>query len=234
MPDRIFSIIVAGTEVTVTRKSIRNAYIRVVPPYGEVRVSVPEYMKDGEITAFVGSKMSWIRSKQKKYEGYEPHLYVSGETVHLWGERMTLELIEDSEKRRRFSYSASDGKIMIHVPENLVFEQRKSVFDAILKAETIKKMESLIGPLENRTGLHAAEWKTRNMTSRWGSCKPGEKKITISTRLAAYPEECLEEVMIHELCHLKAVGHGKDFYALMDRFYPEWKTVRELLKKQMI
>ena len=63
----------------------------------------------------------------------------------------------------------------------------------------------------------------RNMTSRWGSCQPSTGRICINVRLALYPPECLEYVVVHELCHLLERGHGPRFHALMDTFMPDWK-----------
>ena len=54
------------------------------------------------------------------------------------------------------------------------------------------------------------------MTSRWGSCQPATGRICINVRLALYPPECLEYVVVHELCHLRERGHGPAFQALMD------------------
>lgn len=227
--DRKFSLIVAGTEVLVTRKSIRNAYIRVMPPYGEVRASVPEYMKKGEITAFIGSRMGWIREKQKKYEDYKPLQYVSGERLRFWGRDVTLEF----EDGKRSSYSLENDHLRIYARKSLSYEDREAVIRKIYGMETRKMIENLADVLEARTGLCPSVWKVRYMTSRWGSCNTGTRAITISSRLAAYPPECLEQVMVHELCHLKVHGHGKDFYDLMDRYYPDWKRIKKMLKEQI-
>ncbi len=44
------------------------------------------------------------------------------------------------------------------------------------------------------------------------------------------PPECLEYVVVHELCHLLERGHGPRFQALMDHFMPDWKTRRAKLR----
>ncbi|MEG0619544.1 MAG: SprT family zinc-dependent metalloprotease [Raoultibacter sp.] len=71
----------------------------------------------------------------------------------------------------------------------------------------------------------------RNMSSRWGSCNPRTGRICINIQLAAYPPQCLEYVVVHELCHLLEGGHGPRFKALMTRFLPDWKQRRALLKQ---
>lgn len=69
----------------------------------------------------------------------------------------------------------------------------------------------------------------RDMRSRWGSCQPATGRICLNTRLALYPPECLEYVVVHELCHLKERGHGPGFYALLDAYLPDWKARRAKL-----
>ena len=78
--------------------------------------------------------------------------------------------------------------------------------------------------------VKAGKLAYRNMTSRWGSCQPATGRICINVRLALYPPECLEYVVVHELCHLLVSGHGPQFYALMDLFLPDWKERRAKLR----
>lgn len=88
----------------------------------------------------------------------------------------------------------------------------------------------LIAKWEPIMGVKAGKIAYRNMTSRWGSCQPSTGRICINVRLALYPPECLEYVVVHELCHLLECGHGPRFHALMDAFLPDWKAIRAKLR----
>ena len=88
----------------------------------------------------------------------------------------------------------------------------------------------LIAKWEPIMGVKAGKIAYRNMTSRWGSCQPSAGRICINVRLALYPPECLEYVVVHELCHLLERGHGPRFHALMDAFLPDWKAIRAKLR----
>ena len=79
-------------------------------------------------------------------------------------------------------------------------------------------------------GVRVGTLAYRNMKSRWGSCQPSTGRICINVRLALYPPECLEYVVVHELCHLLVPGHGADFHRLMDRVMPDWKVRRAKLR----
>ena len=89
---------------------------------------------------------------------------------------------------------------------------------------------ALVEAWEPIMGVKAGKLVYRNMTSRWGSCQPATGRICINVRLALYPPECLEYVVVHELCHLLERGHGPRFKALMGAFMPDWRDRRAKLR----
>lgn len=89
---------------------------------------------------------------------------------------------------------------------------------------------ALVAAWEPIMGVKAGKLAYRNMTSRWGSCQPSTGRICINVRLALYSPECLEYVVVHELCHLLERGHGPRFHQLMDAFMPDWKQRRAKLR----
>ena len=74
------------------------------------------------------------------------------------------------------------------------------------------------------------ELKVRKMKSRWGSCSQ-KAVITLSLDLIKKPQICIDYVVVHELCHLVEFNHSPKFYALMSRFMPEWREVRQRLNQ---
>lgn len=89
---------------------------------------------------------------------------------------------------------------------------------------------ALVERWEPVLGVKVNKLAYRNMKSRWGSCQPSTGRICINVRLALFPPECLEYVVVHELCHLLVAGHGPDFHKLMDSVMPDWKTRRAKLR----
>lgn len=89
---------------------------------------------------------------------------------------------------------------------------------------------ALVETWEPILGVKANKLAYRNMKSRWGSCNPSTGRICINIRLALYPPDCLEYVVVHELCHLLVPGHGEQFHELMTRVMPDWKQRRAKLR----
>ena len=77
-------------------------------------------------------------------------------------------------------------------------------------------------------GLRYAGLKLRKMKRRWGSCtRTG--LITLNEHLVRVPDACIRGVIVHELCHLVHMDHGKQFRQLVADVYPEHKLADELL-----
>jgi predicted metal-dependent hydrolase len=79
-------------------------------------------------------------------------------------------------------------------------------------------------------GVKPGKLAYRNMVSRWGSCNVKTGRICINIQLAAQPPECLEYVVVHELCHLREANHGPRFHALMDAYLPDWRARERKLR----
>ena len=99
-----------------------------------------------------------------------------------------------------------------------------------LRKSLRRRIEARLPEIERRTGLSCGSWTVRDMHTRWGSCNTRTNHLNFSLMLATRTDHELDYVILHELVHTVVPGHGKVFYALMDRFMPDWKSVRTGLK----
>ena len=77
------------------------------------------------------------------------------------------------------------------------------------------------------TALHITSAKTR-----FGSCS-GKNSISLSWRVMLYDEKAIDYVILHELAHIKHHNHGKQFYALIEKYMPDYKKREKLLKNPL-
>lgn len=77
-------------------------------------------------------------------------------------------------------------------------------------------------------GLKYGRITITSAKTRFGSCS-SKGNICFSLRLMAYPEAAREYVIVHELCHLLEMNHSKKFYALVERYLPDYKERKKLL-----
>ena len=66
--------------------------------------------------------------------------------------------------------------------------------------------------------------------TRFGSCS-AKGRLCFSLYLMAYPDAAIEYVVVHELAHLRHHDHSPAFYAEVERYLPDWRQRRELLRR---
>lgn len=78
-----------------------------------------------------------------------------------------------------------------------------------------ERLPRILEEVSRRTGLSYGKVTVRKSHTRWGSCTR-EGNISLSLYLAALPDELVEYVCIHELCHTVHPNHSREFHALVD------------------
>ena len=228
--------------ITITRKKIKNMYLRVHPD-GTVTVSAPKRASDKVIWDFINSKTEWIlmqlerleeRKKAEQQDGVKQSAesaYFTGETHYLWGQPCRL-LVEETMGRSSVEFVESPATIVLYVHPNSTTEQRKHLLEEFYRRELKAVVPHLLEKYVVIVGKSPAEWRIRDMKTRWGTCNTKDKRIWLSLHLAKKHPDCLEYVIAHELTHLHVPNHSKEFWTRMDVYYPEWKEVRKLLNER--
>ena len=211
-------MLIENIAITIVKKNIKHMYLRILPPDGEVKLSAPLSASDEDIIRFVKSKKEWILKKQKyilENDIKAPHKYDNGEKHCLWGREYTLQLISNRNVKHAF---LKDNTIYLPIPKRSTIEKRKKVLDEFYR----KELKAAIPQVLDKC--------TKIVGKNWGNCKQ-DGRITLNLNLAKKDMECLEYVMIHELCHLIEFNHGKNFKKLMDEFCPKWKEIKKRLNE---
>ena len=71
------------------------------------------------------------------------------------------------------------------------------------------------------------------MKKRWGS-HTSSGRILLNDMLIAARRDCIDYVIVHELCHVVEPNHSPRFFRLLNRHMPDWERRKELLEKSMI
>lgn len=222
-------------EYTLTRKKVKNINLRIRPD-GEICLSAPHRMTTAEIDAFVTQKAEWIIRHLAEVDRYnrmrpDEELY-TGKKVFVLGVPYTVEVEEAPKEQIQI---LDGGRLLLQTPYpededamkkqylSWLLAQSKDVFDA-----SLQRMLTLAAPEQFPTPTLAV----RNMKSRWGSCKISAQKITLNLQLMKADCDCIDQVMLHELIHLKEPRHNQDFYDTLSAYLPDWKERKERLESQ--
>jgi len=69
----------------------------------------------------------------------------------------------------------------------------------------------------------------KKQSTKWGSCS-GKKNLNFNYRLLFLPQEMMDYVVVHELCHLQEMNHSKKFWDLVAKVFPNFKEIRKEMR----
>ena len=69
----------------------------------------------------------------------------------------------------------------------------------------------------------------RTQKTRWGSCTQ-DGNLNFNALLLLAPQEVLDSVVVHELCHIRHLNHSRAFWREVERVLPEYREAKEWLK----
>jgi hypothetical protein len=217
--------------IDVLRKAIKNLHLSVHPPAGRVRIAAPRHLSDGAIRAFAIRKLGWIRRQQAKLQEQEretPREFLDRESHFVWGRRLLLRVVETDGAQR---VELSPRRLTLHARPGTPVSKRVQILEEWYRLEIRAALPPLVSRWANAMGVTVRRVFVQRMKTKWGSCNPRTDTIRLNTELARKPPECLEYLVVHELAHLLEPTHSARFVALMDRFLPNWQSVRQALNR---
>ena len=100
---------------------------------------------------------------------------------------------------------------------------------AVLKEKAKLEIPKRVEYFSEITGLKPSAIKITSAKTRFGSCS-SKNSLCFSLFLMRYPSECIDYVVLHELCHIKHKNHSKQFYVLIHKYMPDYKIREKKLK----
>lgn len=192
---------------------------------GKLQVNVPFAIKDKDIKDFLTSKQQWLLDKLKQREKnkkQQPIAYNDGDLHWYKGRQYRIKLVITTFSR----VELQEDNILIY------YRRNTSVKNALDKWYKQQALNDLTQRTQYFAQLHGfptiKEIKIRLMKARWGSCSSA-RVITYNTNLIKAPMDCLDYVILHELCHLIHQNHQKGFHQLQLKLNPQWKKQKQKL-----
>lgn len=213
--------------VSVVRKRVKNLNLRVRAD-GTVTLSIPQHLPLARAREFLDRKGGWIAERVRRNIDRRPSPDLAGELpdrIPLWGKLVPRDSVQANSGQAASGRDAGGQG----APGQTTIDQ--AALDELYRTEVLRALPDVVERMEARIGVHATRWSVRVMKTRWGSCTPKTGAIRINARLAAYPPECLEFVVAHELVHLLEPSHNARFHTLLDEFCPGNRHPAKLLRE---
>ena len=236
MSEQLRTVSADGQEITylLEQKQVKNLNLRIRKD-GQVYVSASPLVPVQEIDNFVVQKSSYIIravNQFRQMQQYQPvpKRYVSGETFYIQGRGLRL-VVAQADKNSIIS----DGVFLyLNVKNPEDYEKKLRMVMKYLDQqckEVFQEELDRLYPAFQKYGVDMPELRIRDMETRWGSCLAGKGIVTLNKRLLGAPRNCIEYVVMHELCHLVHPNHSKHFYQFLTMMMPDWKQRKEVLDK---
>ena len=114
-----------------------------------------------------------------------------------------------------------------------VLDDLKQYTDEEIKQFTAKAKIDILKRVElyaEKIGVTYNKITIRCQHTRWGSCS-SKGNLNFNCLLVLLPDEIIDSIVVHELCHRKQMDHSQRFYAEIDKVFPNYKKCHQWLKQ---
>lgn len=203
----------------VVRRSQRAKRVSVkVHPDASVEVVLPHRAPERAAAAAVVELAPWIERRLAQVTATRQALRQRAGTLPYLG--LSLRLVSEPARRivRR------DGGCLL-IPEQDPAPAIERFYRRAARDEIAPRLDAATAAVDQTySGL-----SIRGQRSRWASCS-ASGAMSFNWRLLLAPEQVLEYVVWHEVCHLEIRDHSPRFWALLASRFPDYRRQRAWLR----
>ena len=193
----------ANIELHISKKRVKNINFRLKPNL--LTVSVPKSINATQMAQFIDKRVPWaLAHHQQVLDNYNRKLQPQSELPRV-AEPLLL-------------WGNQQDFTLNHNEQTDFYRQQL----LLVMPELFEKWQPVVG-------VKATETRIKKMHTRWGSCNTRAARIWLSVYLPAYPIECTEYVIVHELCHLLHANHSRAFWQTVATAMPDYKQWHDKL-----
>ncbi|WP_367109754.1 M48 family metallopeptidase [uncultured Psychrobacter sp.] len=194
---------VAGIKLYIIKKRVKNINFRLKPYC--LSISVPLSINTTQMVEAIARRVPWALDNH-------------------------IKVLEQYQRKQRFdseSASADSATWLWGKPQTLSLNPDEKV--AYYRQQLSDVLPALFDKWQPIVGTTANEVRIKKMHTRWGSCNTRARRIWLSVYLPAYPIECSEYVIVHELCHLHHANHSRAFWQTVATAMPDYQQWHDRL-----
>lgn len=234
MGERSMSFIYGDERITFERKPrplVNGRILIKVHPDCRVVVSAPQDTDDQQVLNAVEKRGRWIyqqlRDFRKQLEYITPRQYISGESHYYLGKQYMLKVIVAPSDAQGVKMLRGKLEVTLrHKSAEKVLQLLTDWYKARAREVFARRLSAMLEQALWVSGLPPL--RILSMQTQWGSCSPNGR-VTLNPNLVKAPRECIDYVILHELCHLAEHNHSERFYRLMGQVMPDWEKTKKRL-----
>lgn len=213
---------------TLVYKKVKNINLRIKTD--GVTVSAPRGVKAETVDELLRSRVEYILKALDHLQSAAPPVrqFREGDLLPCIGAPCVLYLHKGDKNTAQLGYGVLN--MTVTDPDDVALKE--ATWEAWKRTFSEELFTSVCCQVHPRFAAHGVPFpiiRYRRMRSRWGSCCPAKKTITLNTALVEKPLDQIEYVVCHELTHFLHPDHSSAFYAALAQFCPAWKLLRDRL-----
>lgn len=202
------------------RRSARASRVKVtVHVDAEVEVVLPLGVPERAAAAAVNELKPWIERRRREMICAIEQVRGRGGTVPYLGG--TLQLVPEA----MMTVARRQGDNLL-VPEG----DPRPAIERFYRRQARTEIAPRLDAAARSAATAYSALTIRGQRTRWASCS-SSGAMSFNWRLLLAPENVLEYVIWHEVCHLTVRNHSPEFWALLERYWPTWRTERDWLRR---
>ena len=213
------------------KRSNRRTLAISVLPIGTVEVVAPMKATLLEIQKKIEKRTAWI-NRQRRYfatlHAERPERRYCNEATHRYlGRQYRLKVTKTDKPnvKLRGAYLHIDSR-----------STSSKAVSALLSGWMREKAKEQFGRrLEKwsswclKRNLPEPKLHLLEMLKRWGSTR-ANGHIFLNPELVRTPSQCVDYVIVHEVCHIKHPRHDKAFFTELEKLCPKWRVLKQRLE----
>jgi len=212
-------------------KENRKTLSLTVKPDLRTTLKCPINASAERIENFLRRKWSWLEKQLNYFRKHQKpeskKEFISGESIWYLGRQYKI-LVKSSLKN---SISLDKKHFYIHskypVDETI---SNRLIVNTWIRSKRKDVFNNRFQEMKTRFDYKMTpKLVIRDMDKRWGSFI-SESKIVLNPKLIHVSTECIDYVIVHELCHVKYKNHSKKYYEFLSEKFPNWERVKSKLE----
>ncbi len=228
------TVFISGVgEIEIRRgDNIRRLSLRMAPGKG-IWMNVPRGVSLREAEDFARTQKEWLvgnLQRLKERELKSAMKWNPGEVIQT--KFHCLHLVLTDEESPRYTLSGRDITFYIprHHDRGKVIPAMERILTEVYRLESREYLPGRLQELATRHGFRYGRLSFRDNVSRWGSCSATDN-ISLNVQLMKLPEDLIDYVLLHELCHTVEKNHSPRFWALLEKVCPGCLQARQRLRQ---
>lgn len=215
-------------DITIKRSAKTRSITMRLTPNGQLCVNTPRHAPLFLIRHSIATHRTALR---RLVHQHTVHIYRDGEKI---GKHHAIAIIPTQMVAQPTVRIARQKLLVSLPPEHTVDEPAvqcaiRQEVATILRREAKAYLPQRLHELAARTNSTYQRIRFSHASTRWGSCS-STGTISLNIALMKLPNELIDYVLIHELCHTHHMNHSSAFWELVEQYDPHYRSHRQRLK----